>query len=90
MTYCMVPVARLTDEMLAASTTPDLDAARVTPEGRIVLCYRGAAHPSAGRYVTREGSEAADEWLASRPEPADMAEWVAAVEAHRETLRGRG
>lgn len=93
MIYCMIPVAHITDEMLSASTTPDLGTVRITPEGRVVLCYIGAPPTSATRFVTREGSAAADAWLSSRPEPADVAEWVAAEQAQRqlaiEALEGR-
>lgn len=86
MIYCMIPVGRLTDEMLEASTTPDLDTARVTPDGRVVLAYRGDPPASAARFVTRD-RDGADEWLASRPVPETVEAHLAAVETQRRAAR---
>jgi len=85
-TYCAVPVDRVTDEMVAASTAGHRANVAVTPDGRAILRYRGDVPAAAARFVTRDGA-GMQAWVASRPVPTDP---EAAVEAHRATLRGRG
>ena len=90
MIYAAVPHESLTREIIAASTSGRLDHVPTpTPEGRVVLAFRGPVPSGASRYVTRDSAEAMRSWVGSRPKPEDEDEAAALAVAHREALLTR-
>lgn len=86
--YVAVPVASVLPEWVAASTSGTLDAARVTPDGRVVLRFRGEVPESLAvrRYTTRDRAGI----LAWLPQTDRADETSAAqAEAHRAEIRAR-
>ena len=87
MIYAAVPHESLTREIIAASTSGRLDHVPTpTPEGRVILAFRGPVPSGASRYVTREGAEAMRSWVDGRTKPEDADEAAALSVAHREAL----